>query len=71
MNMTSNLVSPVLVSSLEGLAAHYQAMPPVAALVDAVHKQGRVSIRLKAHTLLTDGGVAATYVGRYVAIAKP
>ncbi|HQX92920.1 MAG TPA: YiiD C-terminal domain-containing protein [Thermomonas sp.] len=41
-----------------------------AQLVDKLRKQGRVSIRLKASTLLQDGGVAATFVGRYVAIAK-
>ena len=39
-------------------------------LLDALHKQGRASIRLKAQTLLTDGGVAATFVGRYVAIMR-
>lgn len=41
-----------------------------AALLDALHKQGRASIRLQARTLLADGGVAATFVGRYVAIAR-
>ena len=41
-----------------------------AQLVDRLRKQGRVSIRLQANTLLQDGGVAATFVGRYVAIAK-
>ncbi len=40
------------------------------ALLDALRRQGRASIRLKACTLLADGGVAATFVGRYVAIAR-
>ena len=40
------------------------------ALMGALRKQGRASIRLKAHTQLTDGGVAATFVGRYVAIVR-
>ena len=39
-------------------------------LLDALRKQGRASIRLKAQTLLTDGGVAATFIGRYVAIVR-
>ncbi|MFS8138696.1 MAG: YiiD C-terminal domain-containing protein [Thermomonas sp.] len=41
-----------------------------AALMDALRRQGRASIRLQARTLLADGGVAATFVGRYVAIAR-
>lgn len=41
-----------------------------AALLDALRRQGRASIRLQARTLLDDGGVAATFVGRYVAIAR-
>ena len=41
-----------------------------ATLLDALRRQGRASIRLQARTLLTDGGVAATFVGRYVAIAR-
>lgn len=41
-----------------------------AALLDALRRQGRASIRLQARTLLADGGVAATFVGRYVAIAR-
>ncbi len=40
------------------------------ALLDALRKQGRASIRLQARTMLAAGGVAATFVGRYVAIAK-
>ena len=40
------------------------------AMMDALRRQGRVSIRLKAQTLLSDGGVAATFVGRYVAILR-
>ena len=41
-----------------------------AALVDTLRRQGRAGIRLQARTLLADGGVAATYTGRYVAIGK-
>ncbi len=41
-----------------------------ATLLDVLRKQGRASIRLQARTLLADGGVAATFVGRYVAIVK-
>lgn len=40
------------------------------ALLDALRRQGRASIRLQARTSLADGGVAATYVGRYVAIVR-
>ncbi len=40
------------------------------ALLDALRRQGRASIRLQARTLLADGGVAATFVGRYVAIIR-
>ncbi len=38
--------------------------------VDTVRKQGRAGIRLQAKTLLADGGVAAVFTGRYVAILK-
>jgi len=41
-----------------------------AALAETLRKQGRASIRLKSEALLADGGVAASFVGRYVAIAK-
>jgi hypothetical protein len=41
-----------------------------ASLLDVLRKQGRASIRLQARTLLSDGGVAATFVGRYVAIVR-
>lgn len=41
-----------------------------AALADTLRRQGRAGIRLQARTLLADGGVAATFVGRYVAICK-
>lgn len=41
-----------------------------AALADTLRKQGRASIRLKSESLLADGGVAASFVGRYVAIRK-
>ncbi|MEO6154291.1 MAG: YiiD C-terminal domain-containing protein [Thermomonas sp.] len=40
------------------------------ALLDALRRQGRANIRLQARTVLADGGVAATFVGRYVAIAR-
>lgn len=40
------------------------------ALLDALRRQGRASIRLQARTMLAAGGVAATFVGRYVAISK-
>jgi len=42
-----------------------------AALAQTLRRQGRASIRLKATTRLQDGGTAATFVGRYVAIRKP
>ncbi len=41
-----------------------------AGLVDTLHKQGRASIRLKSESLLAEGGVAASFVGRYVAILR-
>jgi thioesterase domain-containing protein len=41
-----------------------------ASLPDALRRQGRASIRLQARTLLADGGVAATFVGRYVVIVR-
>lgn len=41
-----------------------------AGLVDVLRQQGRASVRIQARTLLADGGVAATLVARYVAIAK-
>lgn len=41
-----------------------------ATLVETLRKQGRASIRLKSESLLADGGVAASFVGRYVAIAR-
>lgn len=41
-----------------------------AQLADTLRRQGRASIRLQASTLLADGAVAATFVGRYAAIAK-
>lgn len=50
--------------------ACFDAAGERAALVDALRRQGRASIRLQARTLLGDGGVAATFVGRYVAIAR-
>ncbi|WP_374380737.1 YiiD C-terminal domain-containing protein [Thermomonas sp.] len=41
-----------------------------AGLADVLRQQGRASVRIQARTLLADGGVAATLVARYVAIAK-
>ncbi len=41
-----------------------------AALADTLRRQGRASIRLKASAGLQEGGTAATFVGRYVAIRK-
>lgn len=41
------------------------------ALADTLARQGRAGARLRARTLLADGGVAATFSGRYVAIGKP
>ena len=41
-----------------------------AQLVDTLRKQGRASIRLKSESLLAEGGVAASFVGRYVAIVR-
>lgn len=41
-----------------------------AALADTMRKQGRASIRLKSESLLSAGGVAASFVGRYVAIRR-
>ena len=40
------------------------------ALAGQVCAQGRASVRLQAQALLADGAVAATFAGRYVAIAK-
>ena len=41
-----------------------------AALADTLRKQGRASIRLKSESRLADGGIAASFVGRYVAILR-
>lgn len=41
-----------------------------AGLADVLRQQGRASVRIQARTQLADGGVAATLVARYVAIAK-
>lgn len=40
------------------------------ALAATLTGQGRAGARLRARTLLADGGVAATFSGRYVAIAR-
>ena len=52
------------------IEAHFDDAGERVAMMDALRRQGRASIRLKAQTLLTDGGVAATFVGRYVAIVR-
>ena len=41
-----------------------------AALAATVRRQGRASIRLKSESRLAEGGTAASFVGRYVAIAR-
>lgn len=41
-----------------------------AQLADTLRRQGRAGIRLQAKAALADGGVAATFAGRYVAISK-
>ena len=41
-----------------------------AGVADVLRQQGRASVRIQARTQLADGGVAATLVARYVAIAK-
>ena len=41
-----------------------------AQLAATLRRQGRAGIRLHAKTILAEGGVAATFVGRYVAIGK-
>lgn len=41
-----------------------------AALAVTLRRQGRASIRLRSESLLSEGGVAASFVGRYVAIVK-
>ena len=41
-----------------------------ATLVGTLRRQGRASIRLKSESMLADGGVAASFVGRYVAIVR-
>jgi thioesterase domain-containing protein len=41
-----------------------------AGLADTLRRQGRASVRLQARAVLADGAVAATFVGRYVAIAR-
>lgn len=50
--------------------AAYDDAAEHAALVGTLRKQGRANIRLQAKTVLGNGGTAATFVGRYVAIAK-
>ena len=50
--------------------AQFDAAGERTALAAQLQRQGRASVRLQARTLLDDGGVAATFVGRYVAIAR-
>ena len=50
--------------------ARYDDATEHLALADTLRRQGRAGIRLQARALLADGGVAATFVGRYVAIAR-
>lgn len=50
--------------------AHFDDPGERAALVGQLRRQGRSSVRLQSRTLLEGGGVAATFVGRYVAIAR-
>ncbi len=49
--------------------AEYDDAVEHAALAATLRAQGRAGIRLQARTRLADGAVAATFVGRYVAIA--
>ncbi len=50
--------------------AMFEDPAAAAALVAAVRDQGRASVRLQAQARLAEGAVAATFTGRYVAIAK-
>jgi hypothetical protein len=50
--------------------AGFDAEGEQAALVDALRRQGRASVRMRARALLADGAVAATLAARYVAIAR-
>ncbi len=50
--------------------AHFDDPGERAALAGQLRRQGRASVRLQARALLEDGGVAATFVGRYVAIVR-
>jgi len=50
--------------------AGFETVADRAALVDTLARQGRAGARLRARTLLADGGVAATFSGRYVAIGR-
>ncbi|HTL13826.1 MAG TPA: YiiD C-terminal domain-containing protein [Thermomonas sp.] len=50
--------------------AGFDAEGEQAALVDALRRQGRASVRMQARALLADGAVAATLAARYVAIAR-
>lgn len=50
--------------------ASFDAETERLALAATVSRQGRGGARLRARTLLADGGVAATFSGRFVAIGK-
>ncbi len=50
--------------------AEFDSAVERAALAGVLAQQGRVGTRLRARTLLADGGVAATFSGRFVAIGK-
>ncbi len=50
--------------------AAFDAESDRSALAATLARQGRVGARLRARTLLGDGGVAATFSGRFVAIGK-
>lgn len=50
--------------------ATFEDPSAAATLVAAVRDHGRASVHLKAQARLAEGAVAATFAGRYVAIAK-
>ena len=52
------------------IEAHFDDAGERATLAAALRRQGRAGIRLKSDSLLSGGGVAASFVGRYVAIRK-
>lgn len=52
------------------VAAGFDDPLEAAGLADTLRHQGRASVRIQARTQLNDGGVGATLVARYVAIAR-